>query len=137
MLGDRHATPGDDEGAGGRDVEGAGGVAAGADDIDRAGRGVDRKRLPAHDAGRAGDLVDGLAAHPERHQQRADLGRRRIAAHDDVERRLGLAFGQLLAGRHLGQERPQIAGRCVAHRSILRLSLARRIAELSGTRAQV
>ena len=52
----------------------------------------------ADDAGNVADL-DAAA----RHQQRAHLRRGGVAAHDDLERRLGLAFGQRPSGRHLRQ----------------------------------
>ena len=70
VLGDRHAGAGDDEGGGGRDVVAAGGVAAGADDVDGV-RPAPRRGVifAAHGRDRAGDLVDRLAADPERHQE--------------------------------------------------------------------
>ena len=37
--------------------------------------------------GEAGQLVDGLAAHPQAHQQGRQLGRRRLAVHDRAHRR--------------------------------------------------
>ena len=49
-----------------------------------------RSILRAHRRDRAGDLVDRLAPHPQRHQEAADLRRRRLARHDDVEGLLGL-----------------------------------------------
>ena len=89
VLGDRHARAGDDEGGAGRDVVGAGRVAAGADDVDRARRGL----RPAS-SGRASSAtapaissID-LAADAERHQEAADLARRRLARHEDAEGRL-------------------------------------------------
>src|SRR5207249_12021650 len=102
LLRDRYAAAGNDERAGGRDVERAGAIAAGPDRVDRPGRSLDRERLGAHDAGRAGDLVDALSSHPERHQKSADLRWGRIAAHDDLEGRLGLAFAQMPARRDRG-----------------------------------
>ena len=93
VLGDGNAGAGDDEGRGGRDVVAAGGIAAGADDVDGVGRRLDPGHLLAHGGDRAGDLVDGLAAHPQRRQERADLHRRRLARHDDAEGLLGLARG--------------------------------------------
>jgi len=92
-------------------VECARGVAAGPDDIDRARRCVDRHRLRAHDTRRAGDLVDGLAAHPQAHQQRAHLRWCRVARHDDLKRRLGLGLAEALAGGDAGKQRTQIAYR--------------------------
>ena len=40
----------------------------------------------AHRGREAGQLVDGLAAHPEAHEQRRQLGRRRLAVHDRAHR---------------------------------------------------
>jgi hypothetical protein len=79
VLGHRHAAPCDHELAGGGDVIGADGVAAGAAGVDRAFGRLDGRHLGAHAARRAGDLVDRFAAHPERHEKAADLGRRGLA----------------------------------------------------------
>ena len=101
VLGDRHAGAGDDEGGGGGDVVAAGGVAAGADNVDGVGRRLHRGHLGAHGGDRAGDLVDGLAAQAQAGEEGADLHRRRLARHDDVEGFLGLRAGQPLAGGDL------------------------------------
>jgi hypothetical protein len=90
MLGDRHAGTGDDEGRQRRDVVGAAGIAAGADDVDGIGRRFDRQHLGAHRGDGADDLVDGFAADAQRHQEAADLRRRRLAGHQDVEGLAGL-----------------------------------------------
>ena len=68
VLGDGHAGAGhNDRGAGGN-VERARSVAAGADDVDRVGRRGYAQHLGAHRRDRAGDLIDRLAAHAQRHQ---------------------------------------------------------------------
>ena len=59
-------------------------------------RDLDHAR--AQRLGAAGQLVHGLAAHPERHQEAADLGGRRIARHHDLERLARLREAQHLAG---------------------------------------
>ncbi len=76
-------------------VVGAGGIAPGADDVDGVRRRDDRRHLGAHGADRAGDLVRRLAAHPQRHQEAADLRGRRPARQQEVEglRRLAAAEG--------------------------------------------
>ena len=45
-----------------------------------------------------------LAAHPQRHQEAADLRRRRLARHQDVEGRARLLAGQRLAVGGLGDQ---------------------------------
>ena len=75
VLGDRHAGAGDDEGRAGRDVEGARGIAAGADHVDGVGRRVDRAASWPACGDRAGDFVHRLAAHAQRHQQARPFAR--------------------------------------------------------------
>ena len=75
MLGDGHAAAGDDEGRERRDVVAARLVAAGADDVDGPLGRRDRQHAAAHGRDRADDLVERLAAHPQRHQEAAGLGR--------------------------------------------------------------
>ena len=110
VLGDRHAGARHDEGRAGRDVVGARRIAAGADHVDRVGRRRDAQHLLAHRGHRAGDLVDGLAAHAQRHQEAAHLRRRRLARHHAVEAARGLLARQRRAGRDLGDERLEIVG---------------------------
>ncbi len=107
--------PGHDQRGGGRDVERARAVAAGAAGVDRARRRGDRDRFRAHDPRRAGDLVDGFAAHPHRQQQPAHLRRGGVARHDDLERGLGLGLAEPRPGGDAGKRRPQICGGGVAH----------------------
>ncbi len=99
---------GDDERRARRDVVGAVMVAAGADDVDGAGRRLDLVHLGAQGAGAAGQLLGGLAAHLQAHQEGAHLGRRRVARGHDVERPLGLVDAQRTAVADLGQELPEI-----------------------------
>ena len=91
VLGDRHAAGGHDQRGAGGDVERAGAVAAGADDVDRALRGADAMHFARITRTAAAYLVHGLAAHAQRHQQAADLRRGRVARHEHGERRLGLS----------------------------------------------
>ena len=75
VLGDRHAEGCDHERRGRRDVERPGAVAAGAHDVDRPDGRLHADHALAHRRGEASELVHGLAAHPEAHQQRRELGR--------------------------------------------------------------
>ncbi len=52
------------EGGTGRNIVGARGIAAGADDVDGVGGRVDPQHLLAHDFDSTGDLVHGFAPHP-------------------------------------------------------------------------
>ena len=89
MLGHRHAAAGDDEGGGGRDVERALGVAAGAAGVDGTLGRRDGGHVRAHGPRSPGDLLDRLTANAQRHQERADLGLGRLAAHQGQESGLG------------------------------------------------
>ena len=83
VLRDRGARRRGDERRGGGDVERAGAVAAGADDVDHGGalrrHGND---VLAHGRGEPGDLVGGLALRAQRDEEPGDLGGRRLAVHD-------------------------------------------------------
>jgi hypothetical protein len=114
VLGNRHTAAGDDEGGAGRDIHGAGAVAAGTDHVDSAGRCVDPQHLGAHHLNRAGDLVHGLAAHAQRHQQAAHLRRRGFARHHAVEGRRGFLTREGGAGRDLGNDCPEIVHRMLS-----------------------
>ena len=85
-LATRTPAAGDDERRGGRDVERAGRVAAGAAGIDeRADRPaieLDPQGVLPHRPGEAGDLLDCLAPHSQRGDQGADLGTGGAAGHD-------------------------------------------------------
>jgi hypothetical protein len=83
-------------------------VAAGADDVDGALRRADFLHLGAQRPGAASQLLGGLAAHFQAHQEGAHLGRRGIARGHDVEGALGLVDGQRLAVAHLGQKTAKI-----------------------------
>ena len=82
---------GDDQADRGRDVERVVAVAAGAADVDRAGRGVDRDQAFAQRPRGLGDLDAGLAAERQRDQE---VGDRFLAgaAVEDVGERLRRAF---------------------------------------------
>ncbi len=68
---------------GGRDVERAGRVAAGAAQVDQVGaiRQLHLRRKLAHDLRRGRDLADRFLLNPQTHRQRRDLYRRQLAAH--------------------------------------------------------
>ena len=78
MFGYGHTTGRDHQRGSSRDIIGSSTVAAGSHSINGAGRGVDGNGLVAHDSRRAGDLFDGFAAHPQRHQEATHLGRRGV-----------------------------------------------------------
>ena len=62
----------------------------------------------AHGADGADDLVDRLAAHAQRHQEAADLRRRRFAGHDDLEGGARILAVERLSRCGLGDKRLQI-----------------------------
>ena len=68
------------------------------------------QHLGAHGRDRAGDFIDGFAAHAQRHQQAAHLRRRCFARHHAVEGGGGLLAREACAGRDLGDERFEIVG---------------------------
>jgi len=102
VLGHGNAGAGDDEGRAGRDVVGAVVVAAGADDVDRAGGRLHAVHLGAQRPGAAGKFLGGLAPHLQAHQEGAHLGRGGVARGHDVEGALGFTDGKRLAVAHLG-----------------------------------
>src|SRR5690606_18090032 len=109
VLDDRHSTrAGDDRSARGYVVH-ADAVATSANDIQGVVRSGDTGHLRPHGPYRSGDLVDSLAAHPERHQEAAHLRRCRLARHDDVECALGFGDVQRMAVGHLGDETLEFA----------------------------
>ena len=94
MFGDHDARPRHHKGGGGRNVQRALGVTAGADDIHRAiGRGHPVAARPHHRGG-SGIFIDGFAPCAQRHQQPAGLGGGGITGKQDVERLFGLGPGQ-------------------------------------------
>ena len=103
VLGDRDAGGRRHQRGRRRDVERAAAVAAGPDDVDRAVRGVDADDPLAHRGRETGQLVDGLAAHPQAHQQGRQLGRRRLAVHHRAHRRARLVHRQRAALDDRGQ----------------------------------
>ena len=94
VLGDRHAAGGGDDRGERRDVERARTVAAGAHDIDRVRRRPDADHLGAHRRDRAGDFVDGLPAHPQRHEEPAHLRRGDFARQHRIESVFSLRPGE-------------------------------------------
>ncbi len=105
MLGDGHPAGGDDHRGERRDVVGAGAVAAGADDVDRVFRRLHPQHARAHRRHRAGDFLDRLAAHPQRHQETADLRRRDIAREHGLEGVESLRAAEFGAGGDFGEKR--------------------------------
>ena len=110
VLGDLDAGAGGDQRRAGRDIVGAGAVAAGADDVDRAGRNLDAVHARAHHLGGAGDLLHRLAAHAQRHQEGAHLRRRGRARRHLVERGADLVLVERGAARDLLDQLAQFVG---------------------------
>ncbi len=106
VLGDRDTGRGHDERRRGRDVERAAPVAAGPDQVDRAGRRLDPDDPVAHRAGEPGQLVGRLAAHPERDEEGGQLGRGRLAVHHRAHRGARLVERQRPAVDDRGQRGP-------------------------------
>ena len=83
-------------------------VAAGAGGVDEVvALRADGQDVLAHRLRAAGDLVGRLALQPQRDEEAADLGRRRLAAHDLVHHLARLARAR---GRGLEQLRERVAG---------------------------
>ena len=114
MLGHGDPRGRDHECRGRRDVERPAVVAAGPAGVDGAVRRRDRHDPLAHRGREPGELVDGLAAHPQGDEKRGQECRRRLAVHDAAHRRAGLAQGQGPTFDHGGQRRPDL----VAHRTV-------------------
>jgi len=109
VLGHRHPGPGHDKGRGRGDVEGAGGVAAGAAGVHQhpvIGKDRDRGGLFPHDHGRAADLGYGLALDPQGGEKSGDLGRGGLAAHDLLHDRDHLLFREIAADNQTGNGFP-------------------------------
>jgi hypothetical protein len=98
MLGNLHAAGREHKGIGGGNIQRGGAIAAGAADVDRVFRNVDRDHPAAQGADRAGQLGHRFAARPQSHQQAADLHLRRLAVHDEAKGGFRLFLAQSLAG---------------------------------------
>ena len=86
VFGDRDAAAGDDQRRRGRDVDRAGAVAAGADDVEHERQPVlDAHAALAHRARRADDLVGRLALGGERGKERGRAHRRDRLVHDRAD----------------------------------------------------
>ena len=90
-----------------RDVERARAVAARAGGVDEVvALRPDGEHVRAHRLRTARDLVRGLALEPQRDEEAADLGRRRVAAHDLVHHLAGLLPRERAAVEQVGERRP-------------------------------
>ncbi len=98
VLGDLDACPGHDERCRRRDVERVCAVAAGSAGVDDRPDVIERDMngLRTHHLGEPGQFLVRLAAHPQPHQKRSDLGWRRLAVHDDLHRAPGFVARQCL-----------------------------------------
>ena len=95
-----------DERGGGRDVERALAVAAGARGVDEVGaRRLHGEHVVAHRLRAARDLVGGLALRAQRDEEACDLCLRRLAAHDLVHRLERLRAREVVAVEHPGDRR--------------------------------
>ena len=107
VFGDDAAGAGDHEGRGGRDVEGAGGVTAGAAGIDDdtptayVHPGLDAGSLFPHHPDRAGNLGDRLTFDPQCSDEGPDLGGRGLTAHDRLHHLVHCLFREVPADNHL------------------------------------
>ena len=105
VLGDRHAGAGDDEGRAGRDVVGAGGVAAGADDVDRALRRLDRRHARRAWSRRRRRSRPTVSPRTRSAIRKPPIcARRRLARHDDVEGASASSRVSCSPGGDLGEE---------------------------------
>ena len=104
VLCDWHPGASDHEGRAGRNVVGSGRITTSADDVHGAWGRVDPHHLRTHRRHRAGDLIDRLAANPQRHQQPTHLRRGCLARHHALEGGRGLVARQLRTGRDLADE---------------------------------
>ncbi len=102
VLGDLHPCAGSDESRGGRDVEGAERVPAGADHVHEHPLmgALHRDGRPAHPVGQAGDLVGGLPFDAETHEEPGHLGIVQSTAHQLVEDGGRLLPGEVLPFGH-------------------------------------
>ena len=85
MLGDRHAGARDDEGAQVETLTEPEPSPPVPTTSTASGGRLDPQHLAAHRRHRAGDFVDGFAAHAQRHQEPAHLRGRGLAGHHAVE----------------------------------------------------
>src|ERR1700738_3000870 len=81
------------------------------------GWSFDGEHLRAHGANRAGDLVHGFAAHPQRHQQSAHLRGRGFARHHAVEGGCRLVARQCRAGGDFSDDRFEILHQLLSGRA--------------------
>ena len=102
MLGHACARGGRHERGGGRDVDRARPVAAGAGGVDEVvARRSHREDVLPHRLRAAGDLVGGLALQSQRHEETADLGGGRLTAHDLVHDRARLVAREVVTVEEL------------------------------------
>ena len=88
----------------GRDVDRAGAVATGARRVDEVvAPRVHGQDVLAHRLGAAGDLVGRLSLQPQRDEEAADLGGRRVAAHDLAHHLAAARPAELLAVEQVGE----------------------------------
>src|ERR1700722_13697127 len=72
-------------------------IAAGTDDIDRAGGRLDRDHLAAHGGNGTQKLVDRFAFCMQADQEFANLRRRNLAFENQIERRARLFGGKIMS----------------------------------------
>jgi hypothetical protein len=103
VLRHRYAGGRDDQRRSGRDIERAAAVAAGAAGVDRCVGCLYADHPLAHRPREAHQLVGGLAAHPQRNEEAAQLRRRGLPIHHGAHRLLGLRPRERPAVDHSGE----------------------------------
>ena len=118
VLRDRRACRGGDDRRGRGDVERARAVAARPHDVDDVRpRRVHGQHVGAHRLGTAGDLVGALPLRAQRHEEAADLRRRRLPGHDLAHHLARLGRGRGRGRREASGSRPGSPCESVSHRA--------------------
>ena len=101
MLGHRHASGGDNESRGGRDVERIGPITSGPHDLERVHVVEQTHTVGPHPGGTGSDLVDGLSLDGQSGQKGGHLDLAGLAAHDLIHDGGGGIIGKVLPGGKL------------------------------------
>ena len=117
MLGDGEPRTGSYESGTGRDVVGAGRVAARSDNINRVSGCRHPQHPLAHHLDGPGDFIHGFAAHTKRHEEARNLRWRGLTGHEHVEGRFCLLPRERLAVGGLGDQGFELAHRFTPARS--------------------
>ena len=104
VLGHGDSASGDHKGGDGGDIEGAGPVPARAAGIEQHACDAQRRGGPPHGPRKAHELVDALAFHAQRHEERSNLRLGCFAGKDHLHGRLRIDGREVAALGHLVQE---------------------------------